>query len=452
VVEAATAENAIEILRGAPVDGVLCAARASGWSCAAVVSLARAAGLRRRLHRLLPPRERRRRHRGAARNGADAYVVLPDDPGAGHGGGAARAGEAPPAPRGPRPARPGPRPAALHRQRARGLRHRRGGAPRRPHQGHRPPAGRGRHRPSLVAEMIHEASPRRDRPFVRAGCAGLSETLLDVRLFGQRGRRAGRPRRREGLIERADGGTLYLHEVASLGPSLQVKLLRRPASRPVRACGRRAHPARRRAGGGLHPASTSARRSAPAASATTSTTGSTWSRSRCRRCAPARDIRRSPPTSSPSTARRSARRCAAHPRRAARPCSPTSGRETCASWRTPWPAAALACRGRPGGYRRPAHRSSAAPAPTRAPRSALIPGASLFEIEREAILRTLDVGRRLDGPRRRGARRLGPQGPVPAQGVPHRAADPPGARMARPERRSAVPADRASSRSSAPSR
>ena len=44
VVEAATAENAIEVLRGTPVQGVLCAARAIGWSCAAVISLARAGG------------------------------------------------------------------------------------------------------------------------------------------------------------------------------------------------------------------------------------------------------------------------------------------------------------------------------------------------------------------------------------------------------------------------
>jgi len=85
-------------------------------------------------------------------------------------------------------------------------------------------AGTGR---SFVAEMIHEASPRRDRPFVRCGCAGLSEPLLDGRLFGSEGSVMGdAPRRREGLLERADGGTLYLHEVASLGHSLQVKLLR----------------------------------------------------------------------------------------------------------------------------------------------------------------------------------------------------------------------------------
>ncbi len=80
---------------------------------------------------------------------------------------------------------------------------------------------------SLVAEMIHEASPRRDRPFVRVNCAGLSESLLEVGLFGcEAGALPDVPRRREGMVERADGGTLLLQEVAGLTASLQVKLLR----------------------------------------------------------------------------------------------------------------------------------------------------------------------------------------------------------------------------------
>ena len=56
-------------------------------------------------------------------------------------------------------------------------------------------AGTGR---SFVAEMIHEASPRRDRPFARAGCVGLSESLLEVRLFGSDGGTAGRRPRAAG--------------------------------------------------------------------------------------------------------------------------------------------------------------------------------------------------------------------------------------------------------------
>ena len=226
VVEAATAEAGLEIMRGAPVDGVLCAARASGWSCSAVVSLARAGGSDAAFIVTC-----RREHVGVAiealRSGAESYVVLPDDP--------VRTGVVVERALEKRRLR---REARELRDQARARLRFVGNAPeasaideviRRAAptkatvllQGE---AGTGR---SFVAEMIHEASPRRDRPFVRAGCAGLSETLLDVRLFGSDGAVTGEaPRRREGLLERADGGTLYLHEVASLAPSLQVKLLR----------------------------------------------------------------------------------------------------------------------------------------------------------------------------------------------------------------------------------
>ena len=78
-----------------------------------------------------------------------------------------------------------------------------------------------------VAQALHEASPRRDRPFTRVNCAGLSETLLESELFGhERGAFAEAEARRPGKLERADGGTLYLHEVGRLPASLQVKLLR----------------------------------------------------------------------------------------------------------------------------------------------------------------------------------------------------------------------------------
>jgi two-component system NtrC family response regulator len=226
VVEAASAEGGIETVRGAPVDGVLCAARATGWSCSAVVSLARAGGsdaafiVSCRRDTVASAIE-------ALRNGAEAYVVLPDDP-ARVSVVVQRALEKRRLRREARDLRDqararlryvgnGPESAAIEEVIRRA-------APTKATVLVQGEAGTGR---SFVAEMIHEASPRRDRPFVRAGCAGLSETLLDVRLFGSDGAVLGdAPRRREGLLERADGGTLYLHEVGTLPPSLQVKLLR----------------------------------------------------------------------------------------------------------------------------------------------------------------------------------------------------------------------------------
>jgi DNA-binding NtrC family response regulator len=79
----------------------------------------------------------------------------------------------------------------------------------------------------LIAEAIHLASPRAKAPFVRLHCAALSESLLESELFGhERGAFTGAIARREGRFKQADGGTLLLDEIGEIPPAVQVKLLR----------------------------------------------------------------------------------------------------------------------------------------------------------------------------------------------------------------------------------
>ncbi len=79
----------------------------------------------------------------------------------------------------------------------------------------------------LVAQALHEASPRRDRAFLKVSCAALSEALVESAIFGHEPGAFGDAAEREiGSLEQASGGTLLLEEVSNLSPAAQVKLLR----------------------------------------------------------------------------------------------------------------------------------------------------------------------------------------------------------------------------------
>jgi two-component system NtrC family response regulator/two-component system response regulator HydG len=79
----------------------------------------------------------------------------------------------------------------------------------------------------LFAQALHQASPRRPRPFIRVACAALPETLLESELFGhEKGSFTGAIATRPGRFEAADGGTLFLDEIGDITLSVQVKLLR----------------------------------------------------------------------------------------------------------------------------------------------------------------------------------------------------------------------------------
>jgi len=79
----------------------------------------------------------------------------------------------------------------------------------------------------LAAHLVHEGSPRKDKPFIPVNCAALTETLLESELFGhEKGAFTGADKRKMGRFELADGGTIFLDEIGETSPALQAKLLR----------------------------------------------------------------------------------------------------------------------------------------------------------------------------------------------------------------------------------
>lgn len=80
---------------------------------------------------------------------------------------------------------------------------------------------------TMTARSIHQLSTRADKPFVEIACGALPDTLLESELFGHvAGSFTGATHDKEGKFLQADGGTIFLDEIATASPSLQVKLLR----------------------------------------------------------------------------------------------------------------------------------------------------------------------------------------------------------------------------------
>ena len=90
----------------------------------------------------------------------------------------------------------------------------------------------------LIARALHFHSLRRDRPFVALNCGALPETLLESELFGHmRGAFTGAETTKKGLVEIAEGGTIFLDEIGEMTPMMQVKLLRVLQERRFRRVG-----------------------------------------------------------------------------------------------------------------------------------------------------------------------------------------------------------------------
>jgi two-component system, NtrC family, response regulator AtoC len=90
----------------------------------------------------------------------------------------------------------------------------------------------------LVARACHQLSRRASKPFVVLNCSAIPDTLLESELFGHhRGAFTGATERRLGLMEAADGGTIFLDEIAEMSPAVQAKVLRALESGEIRRVG-----------------------------------------------------------------------------------------------------------------------------------------------------------------------------------------------------------------------
>ena len=91
---------------------------------------------------------------------------------------------------------------------------------------------------SFLAKLIHQASGRKEGPFVVVNCGAIPENLLESELFGyEKGSFTGADSRKQGLLECANGGTIFLDEVADLPLAMQVKLLSVLHDRKIRRVG-----------------------------------------------------------------------------------------------------------------------------------------------------------------------------------------------------------------------
>jgi DNA-binding NtrC family response regulator len=90
----------------------------------------------------------------------------------------------------------------------------------------------------LLARFIHRNSSRRDHPFFPIDCGALTETLLESELFGHvKGAFTGAIKAKRGLLEEAQGGTIFLDEISDIKPATQVKLLRAIQEREIKPVG-----------------------------------------------------------------------------------------------------------------------------------------------------------------------------------------------------------------------
>jgi DNA-binding NtrC family response regulator len=91
----------------------------------------------------------------------------------------------------------------------------------------------------VLAGVIHQMSPRANKPYIPVNCANFTENLLETELFGyEAGAFTGAlQKKKEGLIVTADGGTLFLDEVSTMRPDLQARLLRVLENRTIRRVG-----------------------------------------------------------------------------------------------------------------------------------------------------------------------------------------------------------------------